>query len=471
LAKIDRYILRFHIGPFLFGTATVVFLFLMQFVLTKLDQLVGKGIDTMLILKLIALNIPWMLILALPMGILFGSLMAFGNMSAAHEITIIKASKTSLLRMMVPVLIFGIILTGFVFWFNDYILPESNHQSKVLLNDIRKAKPTFALESGQFSQDIAGYKILSRQLDSITGVMKGVTIYNSERLNQQNVISADFGEISMTPDMSKLYIVLKNGELHQNNFNKQKGYKIIEFEEYEIYIDATSFGFNQSDGNLISRGQRELNIKDMKLIQQKSIDKVEEKNERINLTIDKHLDRLFHNIAIKENNNSAYKEITKNIKDSININSEFIKDEAKLLDTIKRYEAINNAKKSIMFLISSLKSDIFQEQKQKLKISQFEVEIQKKYSIPLACLLFVLVGCPLGIMTKRGNFGISAAISLGFYILYWAFLISGEKFADRGYLDPILSMWMGNIIIGVLGIFLTLKVNYESLKVNLFRKK
>jgi len=457
LAKIDRYILRFHLGPFLFGTATVVFLFLMQFVLTKLDQLVGKGIDTFLILKLIALNVPWMMILAMPMGMLFGSLMAFGNMSSAHEITIIKASKTSLIRMMYPLLILGILLSGFVFWFNDVVLPESNHQSKILLNDIRKTKPTFALESGRFSQDIAGYKILARKLDSASGLMRGVTIYNSERLNQQNVVSADSGTISFTPDMSKLYIVLKDGEVHQNRFNRHKGYKIIEFEQYEIYLDASSFGFNQTDGELISRGQREMNITDMRQIQSESKERVDEKNIKINKLIDNHFDKIF-----AENNDKRRSRKSERLSKREPSTYEY-------LDTLEKYTAIEHAEKSISFLLSNLKSDIHQEKRHRLKIDQYEVEIQKKYSIPIACFLFVLVGCPLGIMTKRGNFGVSAAISLGFYILYWSFLIGGEKFADRGYLDPILSMWLGNIIIALMGIFLTLKVNFESLSLRMFK--
>jgi lipopolysaccharide export system permease protein len=95
---------------------------------------------------------------------------------------------------------------------------------------------------------------------------------------------------------------------------------------------------------------------------------------------------------------------------------------------------------------------------------QYQVEIQKKYAIPFACLLFVFVGCPLGIITKGGNFGFSAAISLAFYIFYWACLIGGEKLADRGMLSPQLSMWLGNAIIALFGLLLTLRVNNESFR-------
>jgi lipopolysaccharide export system permease protein len=93
------------------------------------------------------------------------------------------------------------------------------------------------------------------------------------------------------------------------------------------------------------------------------------------------------------------------------------------------------------------------------QISAYEVEIYKKYAIPFACLVFVFVGCPLGIKTKGGNFGISAAITLAFYILYWACLIGGEKLADRGMVSPMFSMWLGNIVLGIAGIIMTIKEN------------
>ena len=91
------------------------------------------------------------------------------------------------------------------------------------------------------------------------------------------------------------------------------------------------------------------------------------------------------------------------------------------------------------------------------------VELHKKFSIPFACIIFVLVGAPLGIMTRKGNFAISASISLVFFIIYWTFLISGEELADRGLISPFISMWMANIIIGSLGIYLTY-LNSKNIK-------
>jgi len=125
-------------------------------------------------------------------------------------------------------------------------------------------------------------------------------------------------------------------------------------------------------------------------------------------------------------------------------------------------DAVTRAAAQISTIRSKLEPEAFRRQSEEQTVQKYGVEIHKKYAIPAACILFVLVGCPMGILTKGGNFGISAAISLGFYVLYWASLIGGEKLADRGYMDPALAMWLGNILIAIIGIFVTIKVNYET---------
>jgi len=93
---------------------------------------------------------------------------------------------------------------------------------------------------------------------------------------------------------------------------------------------------------------------------------------------------------------------------------------------------------------------------------KYEVEIYKKYALPVACIVFVLIGAPLGIMVRKGGFGVAAGISLFFFLIYWAFLIGGEKLAERGYFSPFIGMWAANIVLGITGILLTIKTNKEA---------
>jgi lipopolysaccharide export system permease protein len=118
------------------------------------------------------------------------------------------------------------------------------------------------------------------------------------------------------------------------------------------------------------------------------------------------------------------------------------------------------------FLSTEVTSTLFRMEMLSKQTGQYLVEIHKKYSIPAACVVFVLIGVPLGIMARRGGFGIAATLSLGFFVLYWACLIGGEKLADRDILSPWLGMWAANIIIGLLGLYLTFRVGRETLLIN-----
>ena len=79
------------------------------------------------------------------------------------------------------------------------------------------------------------------------------------------------------------------------------------------------------------------------------------------------------------------------------------------------------------------------------------MEIHKKYAISAACLVFVLIGAPLGVRLRRGSIGVSVGVSLCFFLLYWACLLGGEELADRDLFDPVWAMWAANIVIGVPG--------------------
>ena len=436
---LGRYILKGHIGPFLFGTSTVMFLFMFQFILKYIDQLVGKGLSEWVIIQLIAYNLSWMLVLAVPMGVLFSTLMAFGGLSASQEVTIIKASGGSLIRMMIPVLFMGALTTLFVFWFNDAILPEANHRAKALMNDITRKKPTFSIEAGQFSAQLEGVTILARSVDSLNGTLKGVTIYDNRNREMQNIISADTGKIEFTYDQSKLLMNLTNGEVHQLMKDEVKNYRIINFKTYQIVIGADGFAFDRSSLDMISRGDREMRIKDMQII----VNEANRNSDTIENKIQKSIKRHFDYV-------SGTGRITEGMMDEPPAQS--------------RSVALRSAQQRISFISSSLKTELGRKEDYLLKAEQYDVEIQKKYAIPFACFIFVLIGCPLGIITRGGNFGFSAAISLAFYVFYWACLMGGEKLADRGYLSAVISMWLGNFLIGMIGILLVIKVNNESFR-------
>lgn len=427
---LPRYIVRTHIPPFLFGASVVLFLFLMQFLLRVLDELVGKGLSAATIVHLIAVNLAWMVVLAVPIGVLFATLMAFGKLAQTHEVTAMKASGVSLMQMMAPMIVMGIVLSAAVFWFNDAVLPDANYRAKTLLMDIQRKKPTFALQAGQFSTQLEGYTILVRQLDTSQSHLRGVTIYDRRDVNRLTVLNADSGVLRFSPSYRYILLDLYHGDIHQQSRLRRGEYRYIRFELQHVIIPAYGFLLERTSEGAVSRGDREMRIRDMEAIVRIARQRQQAQAAAIARAIEQHLDMLVGPSAPVTP--SAWLE-------------------------------------RVALLSSQISTAAYQYDDADRQARQYEVEIQKKYAIPIACLVFVLIGCPLGIRTRGGSFGLSALISLGFYILYWACLIGGEKLADRQYLTPE-AIWSANLVLAIVGLGLIVTTTNESFRLrNLFR--
>ncbi|MFN4990264.1 MAG: LptF/LptG family permease, partial [Ignavibacteria bacterium] len=328
-----------------------------------------------------------------------------------------------------------------VYWFNDTILPESNHRFKILMQDIQRKKPTFAIESGRVVSQLEGYTILARKVDTVSGAMYGVTIYDNGFSTRTNVLSADTGSIKFSSDYARVIVTLLNGEVHQLQKQKRTDFRIMRFSKHVISRAARDFLFQQSDVNPGSRGDREMSIADMRAI-------VHETDASINVT-QKRIDTLMRD---------HYAEVMLAHIAGDSTGLEDIPQKTSKTDSIDIQKRVMNR---LSMLRSPLESDLFQASEQQKKKKAYLVEIYKKYSIPCACLVFVFIGCPLGMMSKRGNFGISAAISLIFYVIFWACLIGGEKLADRDLISAEVGGWFGIYVTGFIGLALTFIMNNE----------
>jgi lipopolysaccharide export system permease protein len=430
-----RYILRSHIGPFLFGTFVIIFLFLTQYMMRFLNDLTSKGIAIPTIGEFLILNVSWIIILAIPIGVLFSTLMSFGSMSAQSEVTVMKASGMGLLRMIVPVAVLGALLWGFTFWYTDNVLPDTNLRLSTMMRDIQRLKPTFAVESGRFTRQIDGFTILARTVDT-NGLMTGVTIYDHSKPDRVNVVNADSGRLFFSPSLTRLVLDLYSGEVHQSRPAFPNDYRIVSFSEHQITMQADRFFYEESDVSGSSRSDREMRISDMKAIVDRSDSSAHAALTRLDSILDHHL--------------------TSSVPVSMNV------------DSPAKEEALVRALTVVRSTRSQIEGEAFRYTSEHHTANKYSVEIHKKYAIPFACFLFVFVGAPLGIIVRGGNFGLSAAISLLCYVLYWMTLIGGEKLADRGFLEPGVAMWMGNVIFAVIGAIATVQVNFERSPLALF---
>lgn len=436
-----RYISKNLLLPFIFALFTLMSVFLLQFLMKIADKLIGKGLSFFVISKLIIYSLSWMFVLAVPMAVLVATLMAFGSMAQNNEVAIMKAAGISLYKMMIPPVLGSILIAGLLVQFNNHIYPEANHALRVLTQDISNQKPTLALIPGVFSSEMPRYSILSREIDPKTNKMKNLTIYDNSNSQDLNVVTAKRGEIYFSSDSRKLILNLFEGEIHTSKITDFAPYRKLKFDNHKIAMDADQFSLRESalGGR---RGDRELGAPAILGL----VDSV--KN--------------LYDLDVKRYN--------------ARVNDDFINDTTKFKSleqskktykiTLYRVEdEIRAAKNSITPVLRRIEN-------YKKRMNKYWVEIHKKYSIPFACIVFVLIGAPLGTMTRKGGFGVAAGISLGFFLVYWAFLIGGEKLSDRDLLSPFWGMWSANILFGILGIILVRKSAKERIELNLdFLKK
>lgn len=397
------------------------------------DRLVGKGLDTLIVLQLIIYNLAWMLVLVIPMACLVATLMAFGALSQNNETTIIKSSGASLWKMMIGPLIASVVLCYLLILFNNHVLPDANHKAKILTFDISRTKPTLSLEPGLFSQEVSNYAILVRSINKSSNELDGITIYDYTDPSKINVVTAEKGKIFFSKDQTKLIMELEKGEIHESEIARKNMYRKMIFANHRIAMNADQFSFQQSTPGG-PRGDRELSSRDMKNI----IDSLEVIRNNQSKEMELENRRYFFVDSTFALSKPYYG----------SVHQEFL--------YAKVIEKINSARNVIV-------SNVKRVEYTKGEINKYWVEIHKKYSIPAACIVFVLIGAPLGVMTRKGGFGMAASISLFFFLVYWAFLIGGEKLADRNMLSPFLGMWSANFLIGAIGILLTMKSVRETI--------
>jgi len=400
------------------------------------DRLVGKGLDTWVIIQLIIFNLSWMVALVVPMATLVATLMAFGNLSQNNEITIIKSSGVSLYKMMIAPLIAGVIVACLLVLFNNDVLPDANHQAKLLMQDISRKKPTLSLESGFFSQEVSNYAILARDVDSKSNNLSQVTIYDYTNPRKINVVTAEKGKIFFSKDQGKLIMDLTNGEIHESDIYESNTYRKLIFNNHRITMDAEQFTFQQSTPGG-TRGERELSTDDMLVIVDSLKNKLNE----------------YQNFLQQETQKQMYLKENQFTGSSRNVETK---------REVVHMRLLNKVRTAKNLVVSSYKRVEYVQS----EIDKYMVEVHKKYSIPAACIIFILIGAPLGVMVKKGGFGIAASISLFFFLIYWAFLIGGEKLSERGFFSPFWGMWSANILLGIAGILLTIKSVKETVTIN-----
>lgn len=480
--KVQTDILKRHVGPFFFCLFTILFLLLMQFLILHVDKLVGKGLDLSIVIELIVLQLAYMLVLAIPMSVLVASLVAYGRFSELSELTAVKAAGVTPIQLMKPVLLIAAIFAVFLTWFSNEVLPEANFKARSLFLDIRMKKPGFDLRTNAFYDGIEGYTFLARDMSAESDTLFGITIFqDANDFRDHAIINAEFGILSGQEYQYRLYLDLFNGSVFRYLPDAQGSTNRIEesqFERHRIRFDLSDLAFSRTNPDLRRRDDRTMSSRAM----QAYIDSLKIEIDR---TVAGLRDHRYAIAVVEEGVHRAQRGFTQDvITKGPNVTIEpGMRSQQFDPDTTIHYLAYNElaylesqsnlTNHALSFLHtyeSQLTNASVNIRWRTERIAQFQTEIWKKVSIPFGCIIFVLIGAPLGMLSRRGNLGFHAVVSTVLFTYYWITIIQGEKLADRLVVTPFWGMWFGNITVGALGLLLLFRVTTEKRLSDLWRR-
>ncbi len=424
MKKLQVYVLKEFFPPFLLSLGLFTFIMLLDKLLDLLDLIVSKGVPMRIVAEIFLLLLPSMIAVVIPMGVLAGVLIAVGRLSGDFEITAMKASGASIYNIMFPLGVVALLIAGVLVLFNNSVLPEANHIARNLLLDIGTMRPSARIEPGMFVDEIENYRILVQEKDDITGKLIGVIIHTNTPGAPARTITAMEG--TMEPvGANHLRLTLEDGQMHEKD--RVSGYRYASFSTYIIDI-ARSEELVRHDRS--SRGDREMSAEQMGLF-------VDSLSERRALLVDSisTIAETFMASVYTEDNPVIPGDSTRRVRNTVTWLT------GTSTDLILLNEQVKNLQRNM---------------------GKYNVEIHKKYSIPFACIVFVLLGVPLGLSSKNTNTGLAVSMSLVFILVYYFFLIAGEQLADRGRVAAWIAMWSPNILLGALGVYLTFKSMREG---------
>ena len=436
---LTRYILKQLFMPFIFSLLIIVFVLFTQFLLRAIDRFIGKGLDIGTIFEYLFLNLGWISALAVPMAVLVAALMAFGQFSEDNEITAMRSSGISFTTIVLPALTMGLLIAIILILFNAFIMPEMNFKARMLSGDIYRKRPDLNIEPGYFMDDLPDYSMIIRDKEDET--LKDVRIFSKGINKSQTSIHSKTGELSTIDDA--IILDLYDGEIHELDLNDYGNYRRIEFVKHKITIPADDLFLNRRDTT--SRSDREMTIPMI-------LDKRSNINDRINI-VNSRIGRAFLSIgmdslvppSLEGSQLLIDKEIERLSADSSNTADDIYRGE-KDVDIVRR-----QLRYEYNLLRSYNKSS-----------NKYNVELHKKFSLPVASILFIMTGASLGVLFRKGGFTIATGLSFGFFLIYFILMIGGEDLADRGILTPMVGVWSPNVILFVIAAYLMLHTLREQ---------
>lgn len=430
---LTRYVLRAHIGPFVYALSVLTSILLVNTVARRLESLAGKGLPSSVFVEVFLYSVPHVLALTMPMAVLVAVLYTFSQFTADNEVTALKASGVNLLRLLVPLVVVATLLAGWMVFFHDRVLPEANHRLANLLLDIARKAPTVTLKEQvineiQTSDLQTRYFLQAATIDAATNRLKDVVIYDLSDPGRSRTVYADSGRMAFNQDRTDLFLDLKSGWIHDTESGQPQRFQRIFFDDYMLRLKNVGNRLQRTGDSY--RSDREMGLALLEKEIRSGRRELAQVHKEVRELVAKVSAQTLAGAGVPGGPRPAILPPSVGLaSDGSNVTDELVRQTALQLRVLKdREEGVRD------------------------RINQYSVEYHKKFSIPFACIVFVLIGAPLAVRFPRGGVGMVIAISLAIFGIYYVGLIGGESLSDKGMLPPFWAMWAANIVFLLLSV-------------------
>lgn len=445
--KLHVLLIRSFLPPFFITLFVSTFLFfLVEVVITYLDDFVGKGISTWILIQLFTYAFLAIVPKCIPLAVLLSSIMTMGNLAENYELATIKSAGISLIRLLRPLIVLMVVFAVFTFLFNNFVLPKLMLESQSLLFDIRQTKPAVSIKEKIFYNQIENISIRVEKKYKDGHSLKGILIYDhSGGVGNHVQLYADSGYMFTTSDTNYLVIRLFNGNRYENiqneNTYKTFPFSIMQFKEMEINIDLTGFKLKRTDKELFKQHYEMMSMWQI----DEEIDSLNQQKRNLQKAIYEQLKMYFFNQALLSSEKCLEK------------------------DSIKQH--LSNPEKQILkdmqlnhlrSLSAFLESQALSIQNVKRRIAEYKVSWHDRLVTAMACIILFFVGAPLGSIIRKGGLGLPVVVATLFFILYMILSDTMHSMAMEMILEPYIAMWIPLSVFLIIGGFLTYKAANDS---------
>lgn len=428
-----------------------MFILLMQFVWKYIDDFMGKGLDYWVIAELLLYASANLVSLALPLAVLLSSIMTFGGMAEHYELVAMKSSGLSLIRIMLPLIIFICLLSGGAFYFNNTIAPIANLKFKSLLWDVTHKKPSLELKEGVFYNGIEGYSIRVSEKAKDSNMLYDLLIYQHDKSNPGNrtVIRAKQGEMLKTTDGKYMSIHLMDGVSYDEvGAFHEKNHPMIKstFKEDYIMMDLSGFDMQRTDEDLWKNHMKMLSMEQLST----SIDSLQQQRDTKNADFLKYMKG---NVSLPDSNKTEELLLVKDSLKSDTLTAMHFEGMSLIDQRLVVNVALNLTRNAKNYMNRTA-----QEMENRDEyINKHKIEWHRKLTLSFACFVLFFIGAPLGAIIKKGGLGLPVIFSVIFFLIFHITSISGEKLIESGKLDPFTGMWLSSMVLLPIALFLTYK--------------